>query len=660
MLLGALLIIPSLDLTATNLTATRLVDKKTWDTYAADAGVQDGLWKVRNNYLPDWLSGKWNESTYSYPSPYYNFDVHNSDIPTNTVPINDRLVHVTIKPIWVLEGLEPPGETQHRTPNDSLLTYGSIVSSNEYDISIFYSGSDNLVITRIGVWLPPGFGYSGGTSNLEKASPPLKCTPQQANHNGGKEITWNYPSGVNYSALPAQGNKKIVTFNFTPTNGNPVDAFSWVRTTKTNPYLSWDTSKKTFEITSAAPSGSAKQTTVVSHSVKTEFQALGGALNGDYQATGITLMRDHDGSVPYPRERLYKETAATITAIPTDATVEKIFLYWSGWKCKPWTAWSAPYSDNATLQLLPAQKGVNKVKLTVHVAGGTDFTGTVTATNIQVMRNGSSSSQHGWSYSCFADITDNVTNCFMNQHVPFYGNATYTVGHWDISSTKNGEYRHSLYTWRDPHTLEPASGSPPNPTLYTRYPLGSPMDGNQTNTDNTSTRNESSGSQDEWAYAAWSVIVIYTSPTTLGHHLYIFDEFKYADTGKPVSYPITGFLAPDDVQGSPTAARITCFVGEGDLYYTGDYLKINGYSMSDGVNPANNVWNSKSNVLGGAGVDGVDIDTFNVGGGTIIKPGDTQADVYMPTTNDSWNLVYTILSFRSNITTGAMIDYNIQ
>ena len=50
--LGAAVIIPTLYFTTTNLKATEVVDQKTRDIYAADAGIDDGLWKVRYELSP--------------------------------------------------------------------------------------------------------------------------------------------------------------------------------------------------------------------------------------------------------------------------------------------------------------------------------------------------------------------------------------------------------------------------------------------------------------------------------------------------------------------------------------------------------------------------------------------------------------------------------
>ncbi|GAF94026.1 unnamed protein product [marine sediment metagenome] len=157
---------------------------------------------------------------------------------------------------------------------------------------------------------------------------------------------------------------------------------------------------------------------------------------------------------------------------------------------------------------------------------------------------------------------------------------------------------------------------------------------------------------DDWSYAGWSLVIIYSSPSEEAHQLYLYDDFLYADQYTTHNLTIEGFLAPADSTG-----RLTSFTGEGDEVWGGqnqgpddiDYVKVNGYYLSDAVNPWDNVWNGKSSGLGGGFIDGVDIETFDVS--SYISPGDTSATVELGTGVDIWNLVYIILSFRSDIST---------
>ena len=198
--------------------------------------------------------------------------------------------------------------------------------------------------------------------------------------------------------------------------------------------------------------------------------------------------------------------------------------------------------------------------------------------------------------------------------------------------------------------------------------------------------------RNEWSYAGWSLIIIYTSPFTKGHQLYIYDTFTYADhytdidpTGK-TSGPggvVSGFLVPQPIPGELYAANMTAFVGEGDWCYSDDFLAFNAPArywnnaseipdnnpsrLWDGLNlpdhnntqaHPDNVWNSHAK----SGFnDGVDIKTFYITWlSGLLHPGDTSARIDLPTGIDVWNLVYMIFSFRSATTTGGNLYFLIK
>ncbi len=56
----------------------------------------------------------------------------------------------------------------------------------------------------------------------------------------------------------------------------------------------------------------------------------------------------------------------------------------------------------------------------------------------------------------------------------------------------------------------------------------------------------------------------------------------------------------------------------------------------------------------------MDIDTFTINWNEgILEPGDTEADIDMPTGSDGFNLAYIILSFRSQTITGGTMGFFI-
>ena len=174
------------------------------------------------------------------------------------------------------------------------------------------------------------------------------------------------------------------------------------------------------------------------------------------------------------------------------------------------------------------------------------------------------------------------------------------------------------------------------------------------------------------AYAGWSLVIVYSGAETKGHCLYLYDTFIHSDGSENIDFDndghpggtTSGFIVPEPIEGEVDAAKLTAFVGEGDLMYTGDYLAVNGSKLWDGTNTTgnsasnpNNVWNSKSL---GMTADGVDIDTFHITWASgILHTGDTSAQIDVPTQSDEWNLVYIILSFRSKPRASGALTYLI-
>jgi hypothetical protein len=166
----------------------------------------------------------------------------------------------------------------------------------------------------------------------------------------------------------------------------------------------------------------------------------------------------------------------------------------------------------------------------------------------------------------------------------------------------------------------------------------------------------------------------------LGHQLYLYDlkdtfQSVPASPANTVTKEITGFIVPDQIAGETDVAKLTCFVGEGDIQLTGDYVALvdqhnpTEHLLWDGVNlPSDgntqasprNVWNGRS-TGSTASEAGIDVDTFHIlWTDNQLQEGDTSAKIDMYTNGDGYVTVYMILSFRSKITTGGAISYLIR
>lgn len=644
LLLGGLIIVPLLSLAISGLTQGQAHEERTHEFYAADAGVEDAMYKIRNDALPDYMQGPWDELAYQSGDYSYAYDL---------AQLNDKDVTVEINRKWLLQGHEDPSDPY----SDKVVVVGSVVGPGKYEIALIDTGAPaGFKIERIGCWLPAGFSYVPGSSNLENdpnRPATYKCQPTVSGHGGGETIIWEYSPAIVFSRLPGTADRKIVTFDFTPANVM-TGSFSWTRIAAvTDAYLAYDLGLNLYEIRSTATDPvTGKWTTLTAYTAKEEFRNFGSVINGDYQATGQALLRDPWTFAGRKKGLRYLETPAQISSIPASARVERVLLYWTGWKNTPWDAW---YEKKPVDQWTEANRQrlvdlvntnrVNQVQLKVEVNGTPLLNQTVTASRSQVLPNGSWTQNHGWSYSCYADVTGGLTAYFEGQGVNFTGNAKYTVGHAAAVVKPASQTGYTLYGWKDNHAGETVA-------YRTEYPLS-----NTTPSSLWDSAETNQSSVDEWANGGWSIVVIYASPETKGHQLYIYDTLRYLNSNQTVTFNVENFLAPQDVLSDPQAARLTCFVGEGDDY-VGDYVRVNDRYLSDTVNPWNNVWNSMSNVSTTARSDGIDLDTFSAGNG-VIQPGDIRAQVRLGTGTDVWNLVYTILSFRSENSAGGLLGLTV-
>ena len=260
--------------------------------------------------------------------------------------------------------------------------------------------------------------------------------------------------------------------------------------------------------------------------------------------------------------------------------------------------------------------------------GPGEYSGNITSERSYVMLN-YLGTDYGFSYACTRDVSSLVKTYPIDAGETHHtGNAIYTV---DGIEADNGRYP---WSYDDSH----------------------------------------------FAFAGWSLIIVYASPTTAGHYLYIRDDNFAFHPGTGISLDfdqdgspggdITNFVVPEPLKdqygtvNETIAARLTCFIVEGDNWVSPDSITITGQQsaaskdLSNPQSPVTNVWNGKS--YPGTFKEGVDIDTFEVlWADNILTPGDNILHVDMVSTPDCWNLVYFIISVRSETVTGGTSHYVI-
>ncbi len=683
LLVGAIIVTSSLSFVGTSLKTNKVYIANTTSLYAAEAGIQDGIWQILNqtssdlNLILDPISPNTNAFTdYDYNSSGWTYTL-SSPTTNNAVNVNTYPVNISVTNVWVpliddnnpsfvpsitnplppdgKDYFDPPSPStaQNISQNTILLVSGEVItwssSGGNYKIKVNYNDtipSKPLTITSIGCWLPQGFAYTNGSSNLQG----IYSTEQVLQCAGNEAVVWTLPSGTTFSSLRSSlgqtGSTIAISLLYTANLAKMPEPLPWITNTANLNFIysyAWDADVKVYDMIA-----SAWKTEIEAYIPKSATRSIGSAVSGDYVAIGNSLMTMgtyNSNGIRYSAVTYPNTTSATV---PVDSSksgsdIEGAYLYWSGW-----------------LQSSSEHLGVNP---------GTDY-GT-------------------------------LVNLFINGHQVCFNGSNYTQGTNPVESSKNqtqsidvtgnGDYSYSCY--KDVTTLVRGELQAESASIFSNtltFNVGPANGCTLGNTDN------------EWSYAGWSLVLIYSGPTTLGHQLYLYDTFTYADGnhGNPgngadidptqnTSGPggtISGFLVPSQIPGegsADSAAKLTVFVGEGDWCYAGDFIALNipsaywtnpwslpansPYRLWDGIatngnsasNP-NNVWNSYPQTGTGL-VDGVDIKTFNITWGSgLVNAGDTSARIDMPTQTDSWNLIYMILSFRSSVTSGGSVSYLIR
>jgi len=701
LVVGGLVLTPLLGLMTTGLLSGQVYESKAAELYAADAGVDDALWRIKSVGLT------------AYFNDYSEYDYVNSWTYPLDENVNDKDVLVTIQNVWMPKDIPAPdADTAEQIIEEAKLVITGYVSdpgTSRYEVKISYDqscgGPGNATVQTIGVWLPAGFQYVMGSSDLEKATgKPYYCTASVVPYKGNRAVLW-----TPVSTVALQSFAKSFTFQYSAEpNEVPGAAVSWIKIDAA-PYFTWDADVHIYDISSTATSpDTGTQTSVEGYSSQTEARKLGSSITGDYVAIGNSLLTP-SGDVNF-RNRLYKQSSATIqrtnpnnswSYIPPTATVEAAYLYWVGWIdyhywSKSGSTWSwNPGSDtgmggvpelnyNNYASNLP-QLIANARVTTVNFGGG-GTTQDVTASHWRVVEATDDPGQHvwdgTWSYTCFYDATS-IVRPLIASNV-----STFTFGHASQGSTSVinmlrpgypglpcGTTGGNYYSFR----LYGTGGYTGD---YTAYPLGFPAMGLP------ACSSTSYPYRYQYAYCGWSLIIIYSIPQTeIKNQLYLYDivnpKFQFKEAWGPagINEPdfdadgspggtISGFLVPERVNDETNVAKMTCFVGEGDVGISGDYFKVTGPSgasakLWDGItcsyNSATypkNAWNSQSV---GLAVPGVDIDTFYVTwASNILGTGDSWAKIDPYTSSDGFTLIYIILSFRSTVTSGGLLGYLIR
>jgi hypothetical protein len=357
LLLGSLTLVPALANIGTALKTGVRYEKKTDALYAADSGIEDGMWQIKYDGLQTMFGG--GES--------YEYDFTNNASYVLDSPVNGLTTNVSVQNIWIPSNVTladlglSADDAKTIIDSEKLVVSGTsgAVPGQPYHIMIQFvpATGDNLTIKSVGVWLPQGFHFISGNSSLELTGHTYTTVPTVSPHSGGEAVVWSYTAPYPlFTAFPNLVSENgtltsTISFSYTPPTSDPSrmpSAVAWVTAEmadsngnpKVNPNspenvpIAWDVDTRIYKISSKAG-----DTRVEAYSSKRELRDMNDAMSGDYVAIGNSLMI---GNVER-RDVLLSSSATTVSSVPADADVISAYLYWSGFK-----HYTTVFSDTCT------------------------------------------------------------------------------------------------------------------------------------------------------------------------------------------------------------------------------------------------------------------------------------------------------------------------
>ncbi|MFA5316674.1 MAG: hypothetical protein WC369_04550 [Dehalococcoidales bacterium] len=744
LMLGSLTLPPMLSHLSTSLKTGEIYQSKTNEMYAADSGIEDAIWQIKYDRL-----------AVLFDSPEYDaYDyttVWSYDLPDT---INGLSANVTVQNVWIPKDVVPlsPAEGKDIIESSKLIVAGTATTDSNYRIRIdFFPGEgeeEALEIESLGIWLPLGYTYVTGSSNLEED--PFEdhySVPVVSDHAGGQAIVWEFSPAVSYTGFPGVSASNLpmsteISFEYTAAQpGERPVAISWMETSGVSDTpLSWDIDTKIFKIISTAG-----DTRIEAYPSRCELRKMAAAIAGDYRAVGNSLMQDNYYPY-YKRDTLISSSTAEVTDIPSDADVIAAYLYWSGWYSSgyssaidpPWpdtcgnfnnwtntnpnTVWQIYSGNRFRGHYIGSDPDARYLEMTssMDLSGyspgsivvewdqqGYSYLDSTDGLQFQFSADGGSS----WGDPLITAFMDDTSSEYFYYVVPEeYLTSQFKMRFYLADMTNTNEYAYidnfavaqitgtadaGAKFWINGQQVyldgdgQPQQGvqditASQTPVLGNKnrgeYSYASFLDvsklvkaysdlgddDNHTGNGEYTVGDVDADTGDYWSYAGWSLIIVFSSQETAGHQLFLYDTFAFNGGNQNLDFDgdgepggnITGFVIPELIEGEVNAAKLTCFVGEGDDDYDGDYLVFNSTALSDGAGDLDNVWDSQSI---GMSEPGVDIDTFYVTWASgLLHADDIEAQIDMPSGTDNWNLIYMILSLRSETITGGTVHYVIR
>jgi hypothetical protein len=145
-------------------------------------------------------------------------------------------------------------------------------------------------------------------------------------------------------------------------------------------------------------------------------------------------------------------------------------------------------------------------------------------------------------------------------------------------------------------------------------------------------------------YSGWNIIVVYSNPSLPIKQLNIYDGYQFV--GNPVTTSYSFSISNLNITNT-VGAKMTYIVYDGSPnFYTNESIKVNGNTLSNAQNPANNPFNGTNSFTGSNSSWNMDIDTYDIN--NYIGVGNTGLQIAMSSLTNR-NISTIITSIQSEL-----------
>ncbi len=251
MLIGGLLIAPSLSYATTSLNVGQIVEKKVRGLYAADAGIEDALWRLKKDLSISEL--------YHLPEeePVNQMQV--------TIETEDKGIYALYFGDLIVVG-ESPQEHYDWLTVDGEMVWDELEEAYKYTITVTWQpkageeGTPTIKLEEVGVRLPLGYSYQSGSAASFANNLSTKKPDDRLDGAGAQMLNWEFGSP---RPRVTEGDPTATqTFYVTGEEGEPEGDYSWVEAQQPSIGIVGEVVGNVYRIKATATSDSGSSTTI--------------------------------------------------------------------------------------------------------------------------------------------------------------------------------------------------------------------------------------------------------------------------------------------------------------------------------------------------------------------------------------------------------------